>query len=221
VLVIPIDKEAPKGRIILPQVQAIRDLLDHDAYAVVVKENGLAKALAELKTPPRLVVTDSQAFKQVAAIVPESIPMTGFSVLFSRFRGDLTTQVKGAMAIDQLAEGDKILVAEACAHHPIGDDIGRVKIPKWMQAYRNCALKFTTYQGHDFPADLNTYKLVILCGSCMQNRREVLSRLMHCRNAGVPVTNYGLAIAFSLGLFERALSPFPDALEAYKKARHG
>ncbi len=221
ILVIPIDKEAPKGRIILPQMQAIRDLLDNDACAIVVKENGLAKALSELKTPPKLVVTDSQAFKQVAAIVPESIPMTGFSVLLSRQKGDLMTQVVGAVAIDNLHDGERVLIAEACTHHPIGDDIGRVKIPKWLETYCKCKLKFTTYQGHDFPSNLTDYKLVILCGSCMQNRREVLSRLMHCRNAGIPVTNYGLAIAFSLGLLERALSPFPEVLSTYKKSKHG
>ena len=218
-LVVPIDKEAPKGRLILPQVQAIRDLLDSDAMALVVKERELREALARLSTPPKLVVTDSQVFLKVAADTPREIPLTSFSILFSRFKGDLLTQVQGALAIDGLKPGDRVLVAEACSHHPIADDIGRVKIPRWLTQYVGGKLEFTTVQGHDFPEDLRPFKLVVHCGACMLNRREMLSRIMHCRDQGVSVTNYGLTIAYSLGIFERALEPFPAALEACRMAR--
>ncbi|MDR2551316.1 MAG: [FeFe] hydrogenase H-cluster maturation GTPase HydF [Desulfobulbus sp.] len=220
VLVVPIDKEAPKGRLILPQVQTIRDLLDGDALSLVVKERELRHALGLLRTPPKLVVTDSQAFLKVAADVPPEIKMTGFSILFSRSKGDLLTQVAGALAIERLQPGDRVLIAEACAHHPIGEDIGRVKIPRWLTQFVGGQLAFTHVQGHDFPADLHRYHLVIQCGSCMLNRRAVLSRIHHCREAGVPITNYGLAIAYSLGIFARALSPFPAALELYRSLAH-
>lgn len=217
ILVVPIDKEAPKGRLILPQVQTIRDLLDSDAYCMVVKERELRAALDRLKTPPKLVITDSQVFLKVAADVPDEIPLTGFSVLFSRFKGDLIKQVEGAMAVDTLKAGDKILVAEACSHHPIGEDIGRVKIPRWLTQYVGGKLEFVHYQGHDFPEDLPTFKLVIHCGACTMNRREMQTRIRRAADAGVPITNYGLVIAYSLGIFERALGPFPAALEAYRK----
>jgi len=219
VLVVPIDKEAPKGRLILPQVQAIRDLLDSDAYCMVVKERELKSALERLKAPPKLVVTDSQAFLKVAADTPRGVPLTSFSILFARFKGDLVTQVQGALAIETLKAGDRIIIAEACSHHPIGEDIGRVKIPRWLTQYVGGKLEFQTVQGHDFPADLSTCKLVIHCGACMLNRREMLSRILRCRQAGVPITNYGLAIAYSLGIFERALEPFPGALEVYKAGK--
>ncbi len=217
VLVVPIDKEAPKGRLILPQVQTIRDLLDGDSLCMVVKERELRHALAQLKTPPKLVVTDSQAFLKVAADVPPEVPLTSFSILFSRNKGDLLTQVEGALAIERLQPGDRVLMAEACSHHPIGEDIGTVKIPRWLTQYVGGKLEFTHVQGHDFPDDLAEYKLVIQCGSCMLNRREVLSRIVHCREAGVPITNYGLAISYSLGIFARALSPFPAALERLER----
>ncbi len=219
VLVVPIDKEAPKGRLILPQVQSIRDLLDHDALCLVVKERELAAALNRLKQPPKLVVTDSQAFLKVAADTPLDVPMTSFSILFARFKGNLVSQVQGTLAIDQLKTGDKVLVAESCAHHPIGEDIGRVKIPRWLTQYVGGKLQFDHVQGHDFPDNLSDYKLVIHCGACTTNRREVLSRVLRCRQAGVSMTNYGLVIAFSLGIFERALGPFPAALEAYKSCQ--
>ena len=213
VLVVPIDKEAPKGRLILPQVQTIRDLLDGDALCMVVKERELRQALLGLKSPPKLVITDSQVFLKVAADVPPEIPLTSFSILFSRNKGDLLTQVEGALAIEHLQPGDRVLMAEACSHHPIGEDIGTVKIPRWLTQYVGGQLEFTHVQGHDFPKDLPEYKLVIQCGACMLNRREVLSRIEHCRQAAVPITNYGLAISYSLGIFSRALSPFPAALE--------
>lgn len=216
VLVVPIDKEAPKGRLIMPQVQSIRDLLDNDAFCVVTKERELREALGRFNRPPALVVTDSQAFLKVAADTPTSIPMTSFSILFARFQGDLVEMVRGAMAIDTLKSADKVLIAEACSHHPIGEDIGRVKIPRWLTQYVGGKLDITTMQGHDFPQNLAEYKLVIHCGACMWNRRAMLNRILKCRQAGVPITNYGLTIAYSLGIFERALGPFPAALEIYK-----
>lgn len=217
ILVVPIDKEAPKGRIILPQVQTIRDLLDHDAISVVVKDQELRDTLERLKRPPALVVTDSQAFLKVAADVPPDVMLTSFSILFSRYRGDLMTQVEGALGVERLRPGDRVLVAEACTHHPIGEDIGRVKIPHWLTQYVGGRLEFTTVQGHDFPGDVSPYRLVIHCGACTINRREVLNRIMLCRNSGVPITNYGLVIAYSLGIFERSLGPFPAALELYRR----
>jgi [FeFe] hydrogenase H-cluster maturation GTPase HydF len=213
-LVVPIDKEAPKGRLILPQVMAIRDLLDGEAMAMVVQERELAGALARLNRPPALVVTDSQAFLKVAADVPPSVPMTSFSILMSRFQGDLAEQVRGALGIERLKGGDRVLMAETCSHHPVGEDIGRVKIPRWLTQYVGAKLEFVHVQGRDFPADLAPYRLVVHCGNCTGNRREMLSRIHRCREAGVPITNYGLTIAYSLGIFQRALGPFPAALAA-------
>ncbi len=218
VLVVPIDKEAPRGRLILPQVQAIRDLLDNDSFCLVVKERELREALARQNRPPALVVTDSQAFLKVSADTPPGVPMTSFSILFARFKGDLTALALGARAVDRLRPGDRVLIAEACAHHPIADDIGRVKIPRWLEQYVGGALAFTHAQGRDFPADLSPYRLVVHCGACMWNRREMLNRLLQCRRAGVPATNYGVAIAHALGVLERALAPFPAVLEAWRAA---
>ena len=223
VLVVPIDKEAPKGRLILPQVQVLRDLLDHDAFALVVKERELRAALDGLRVPPRLVITDSQSFLKVAADTPSAVPLTSFSILFARLKGDLVAQVEGALAIEQLRPGDRVLIAEACAHHPIGEDIGRVKIPRWLTQYVGGRLDFQTVQGHDFPSDLSPYRLIVHCGSCTLNRREVLGRILRARAAGVPFTNYGLCIAYSLGIFARALAPFPaaqDVLLRHEQARH-
>ncbi len=214
ILVVPIDLEAPKGRLILPQVQSIRDVLDCDSYCMIVKERELRDALDRLKRPPAIVVTDSQAFLKVAADTPPEIPMTSFSILFARCKGDLSEFVRGAKAIDTLKSGDRVLIAEACTHHPIGEDIGRVKIPRWLEQYVGGQLQFDTVQGHDFPENLADYSLVVHCGGCMWNRREMLTRTLRARAAGVPITNYGVAIAFSLGIFARALSPFPAAMEA-------
>ena len=224
VLVVPVDKEAPKGRLILPQVQSIRDLLDGDAFCLVVKERELKAALDRQRVRPKLVVTDSQAFLKVSADTPPDIPMTSFSILFSRFKGDLATQAKGALAIETLQTGDRILIAEACTHHPIAEDIGRVKLPRWLTQYVGGQLSFDTISGNDWPDDVSPYKLVIHCGACTFNRRGVMSRILQCHTQGVAITNYGLAIAYSLGILERALGPFPAALDAFldakKKAIH-
>jgi [FeFe] hydrogenase H-cluster maturation GTPase HydF len=218
ILVVPIDMEAPKGRLILPQVQSIRDILDNDSYCMVVKERELRDAIERLNRPPALVVTDSQAFLKVDADTPRDIPMTSFSILFARNKGDLVEFVRGATAIDQLQSGDRVLVGEGCTHHPIGDDIGRVKIPRWLQQYVGGKLEFTHVQGHDFPDDLSPYKLVVHCGSCVLNRRAMLSRVYRCKRAGIPITNYGMTIAYSLGIFDRALRPFPAAYEAFRES---
>jgi [FeFe] hydrogenase H-cluster maturation GTPase HydF len=221
ILVVPIDLEAPKGRLILPQVQVLREVLDFDAKAVVVKESELPDALAMLKVKPRIVVTDSQAILKVASDVPSDIPVTGFSVLFARWKGDLETFIKGTLSIKNLKPGDKILIAEACTHHPVEDDIGRIKIPRWLQKFVGGDLNFTHYSGHDFPSNLADYKLAVMCGSCMINRREVITRLLRAKEAGVPVSNYGLCIAYSLGVFERILSPFPGLLDSIEKQMKG
>lgn len=209
VLVVPIDLEAPKGRLILPQVQMIREVLDCDARALVVKERELLPTLSLLRQEPKLVITDSQAILKVSADVPQHIPVTGFSVLLARWKGDLEAFVRGALAVDSLHVGDSILILESCGHHPIGEDIGRVKIPRWLSQYVGGALHFEHCQGHDFPADLSKFKLVIHCGACMTNRQEVLTRILRAQEAGVPITNYGLVIAKSQGVLARMLSPFP------------
>jgi [FeFe] hydrogenase H-cluster maturation GTPase HydF len=219
VLVTPIDREAPKGRIKQLQVQCIRDLLDGDASCIVVKDAGLKNALDKFRIAPSLVVTDAQVFGTVANVVPDSVPLTAFSILFSRLKGDLVEQTRAVLAVDELVPGDEVLLAEACTHHPIEDDIGRAKIPRWLNQKAGGPLRFTTVQGRDLPADLSPYKLVIHCGACMWTRREMLSRIAACQRQGVPITNYGILIAHVLGILERALEPFPEALTAYHEAR--
>lgn len=219
VLVVPIDLEAPKGRLILPQVQTIRDLLDNDSIAIVTKERELRKTLDNLKTPPGLVITDSQAFLKVSADVPRNIKLTSFSILFARFKGELNEFVKGTLAIENLKSGDKVLICESCTHHAIGDDIGRVKIPRWITQYTGAKLEFVHYAGHDFPENIKDYALIIHCGACMTNKKEILSRLLKAKQANVPITNYGLTIAYSLGIFERALEPFPSAKLIYEEIK--
>lgn len=209
ILVIPIDKEAPKGRIILPQVQTLRDLLDSNCLVYTVKETELKLALDNLKTPPALVITDSQAFKQVSDIVPDEIPLTSFSILFARLKGDLAEFVKGASAVENLQDGDKVLILESCTHHAIEDDIGRVKIPNLLRKKTGKNLVIENYAGHDFP-DIKDYKLIIHCGACMTNRREVLSRILIANKSGVPITNYGTVISYCLGILDRAVCPFKD-----------
>lgn len=207
ILVIPIDKEAPKGRIILPQVQTIRDLLDSNCMPYVVKETELKQAIENLKTPPALVITDSQAFKKVSEIVPQDIPLTSFSILFARLKGDLDEFTKGSEAIENLKDGDMVLILESCTHHAIEDDIGRVKIPNLLRKRTGKNLVIHNYAGHDFP-DVKDYKLIIHCGACMTNRREVLSRILIANKSGVPITNYGVAISYCLGILPRAVKIF-------------
>jgi [FeFe] hydrogenase H-cluster maturation GTPase HydF len=219
VLVTPIDLAAPKGRLILPQVQTIRDILDHDGITMVCKERELKLTLAKLKEPPKLVVTDSQAFMKVDADVPEDILLTGFSILFARYKGDLEIFLKGALKLEQLKPGNKILIAEACTHRRQADDIGTVKIPRWLRSRVGGELEFTHVSGREYPANLTDYDLILHCGSCMLNRKEVLSRLQEAEQAGVPVINYGMAIAQLHGILDRALKPFPAAYRMWLAAQ--
>lgn len=207
ILVIPIDKEAPKGRIILPQVQTLRDLLDSGCVTLAVRDTELKSALEGLKTLPSLVITDSQAFKKVDEIVPQNIALTSFSILFARLKGDLKAFIEGAKAIDNLQDGDKVLILESCTHHAIEDDIGRVKIPNLLKKKTGKNLIIEHFSGHDFP-DVKDYKLIIHCGACMTNRREVLSRILLANKSGVPITNYGMAISYCLGILDRAVNVF-------------
>ncbi|WP_272701424.1 [FeFe] hydrogenase H-cluster maturation GTPase HydF [Desulfovibrio sp. Fe33] len=206
--VVPLDLSAPKGRLILPQVQVLRDILDSDAVGVVVKDEELAGALDMLKKAPALVVTDSQVVRKVAAEVPEDVPLTTFSTLFARRKGDLRKLVQGADAVDSLRDGDKVLLCEACSHHTEADDIGRVKIPRWISRYTGKRLEFTMYSGHDFPEDLEEYSLAIHCGGCMINRREMLHRMRECALRQVPVTNYGVVISKVQGVLDRVVGVF-------------
>lgn len=210
VLVTPIDESAPRGRLILPQQQTIRDILDHHAIGIVVREAELAETLEKLPTPPRLVITDSQAFGAVSAIVPQSIPLTSFSILFARYKGDLEAEVSGAAALDSLRDGDTVLISEGCTHHRQCNDIGSVKLPGWIKKYTGRSLNFEFTSGGEFPeaAALSRYALVIHCGGCMLNEREMQSRLERAARVGVPFTNYGTAIAKLHGILERSLSPF-------------
>ena len=216
VLVIPIDKAAPKGRLILPQVQTLRDILDYNGIAVTVKEDRLADALASMSRPPGLVVTDSQAFKAVAEVVPEEIPLTSFSVLYARCKGDLRILAEGALHIKDLVPGDRVLVAEGCTHHRQSDDIGRVKIPRWLSAHVGGELDFTWTNGYGFPADLKGYRMVIHCGACMLNRQEMMYRLKEISSLDVPVVNYGVLIANLHGILDRVLRPFPEVKDLLK-----
>ena len=207
ILVIPIDKEAPKGRIILPQVQVLRDLLDSNCQVLSVKESELEDALNNIKTKPSLVITDSQAFKTVAQIVPEDIALTSFSILFARLKGDLKVFVNGAKAIDKLQDGDKVLILESCTHHATEDDIGKVKIPNLLRKKTGKELVIEHFSGHEFP-DVSEYKLIIHCGACMTNRREILSRIIKAGQNNIPITNYGITISYCLGILDRATKIF-------------
>jgi len=209
ILVVPIDLAAPKGRLILPQVQVIRDILDHDAIAITVKERELKRAIEMLSSKPKMVVTDSQAFLKADADTPPDVLLTSFSILFARYKGDLETMAEGARALDRLKPGDKVLMAEACTHHRVEDDIGTVKIPRWIRQHVGGQIEFDWVSGTKFPDDLGKYKLIVHCGACMINRREMLARIMQARAAGVPIVNYGVAIAHLHGILHRALSPFP------------
>lgn len=217
-LIVPIDLQAPKGRLILPQVQTIRDALDNDAATVVVKEREFRHILDRLREPPDVVICDSQVVHKMVADTPPGVPCTTFSILFARLKGDLQKLAAGAAAIDRLRDGDRVLIAESCSHHALEDDIGRVKIPRWLRQYTGARLEIESVAGRDFPDDLAEYQLVIQCGGCMQNRRELLSRIERAERLAVPITNYGLCIAQTQGVLQRALSPFPAALDAYRRA---
>jgi [FeFe] hydrogenase H-cluster maturation GTPase HydF len=219
ILIVPIDLEAPKGRIILPQVQTIRDALDNDAACLIVKEREYAHLLDNLKSPPDIVVCDSQVVLKMMADTPKNIKSTTFSILFARYKSSLVEAVRNVLVIDNLKPGDKVLIAEACSHHPVEDDIGRVKIPRWLRQYVGGDLKIDTCAGRDYPDNLKDYKLIIHCGGCMLTRREVLVRFRQGKEGSVPITNYGVCISFLQGVLERALSPFPAALDVFREGK--
>lgn len=210
VLVIPIDSAAPKGRLILPQQQVIRDILEAGAAAVTVRNTELARTLQKLEGKVRMVITDSQAFEEVAAIVPKEIPLTSFSILMARFKGYLETAVKGIQAVDSLKDGDRILVSEGCTHHRQCEDIGTVKLPNWLLKYTGKDLKFEWSSGREFKEDLSPYAMVIHCGGCMLNEREVKYRMKCAVDQGIPFTNYGIAIAYMKGILQRSIEPIPN-----------
>lgn len=210
VLVCPIDLQAPKGRLILPQVQAIRDALDFNAKVIVCKLDQYTNTLELLKMPPDLVVCDSQVVKNVISNTPEKIPCTTFSILFSRLKGDLDTLIKGVQAVKNLKDGDRVLIAEACTHHALNDDIGRVKIPRWIREYTKKDVQFDVAAGHDYPENLSQYKLIVHCGGCMLNRREILTRISTASNSQIPITNYGICISLTQGVLDRVLVPFVE-----------
>lgn len=210
VLVIPIDSAAPKGRLILPQQQVIRDILEAGAAAVTVRNTELAKTLQKLEGKVRMVITDSQAFEEVAAIVPKEIPLTSFSILMARFKGYLKTAVKGIQAVDSLKDGDRILISEGCTHHRQCEDIGTVKLPNWLLKYTGKDLKFEWSSGREFKEDLSPYAMVIHCGGCMLNEREVKYRMKYAVDQGIPFTNYGIAIAYMKGILQRSIEPIPN-----------
>lgn len=212
VLVTPIDSSAPKGRLILPQQQTIRDILELGAMAVVTKETELKQTLASLKAPPTIVITDSQAFKQVAADTPSDIPLTSFSILFARQKADLSEMVRGVKQIESLSKGDRILIVEGCTHHRQDDDIGKVKIPRWINQIVGDGLHYDWTAGACYPKEIAAYSLIIHCGGCMLNRREMHYRVEKSREKGVYITNYGVLIASVTGILARSLKPFPDAL---------
>ncbi len=217
VLVVPIDLGAPKGRLIMPQVQTIRESLDEDAIVVIAKDKELRAALDKLKVTPKLVVTDSQAIMKVNADVPDEIPLTTFSILMARYKGDLQEYVKGIVRIEELQDGDKVLVAEACSHHAQEDDIGRVKIPRWLRLHTKKKLEIDVKSGHDFPDNLVEYKLIVHCGGCTLTRKMMQTRIKQAKYMGVPIVNYGIAISYMHGAMPRALEPFPEAIiEWYK-----
>lgn len=211
ILVIPIDKEAPKGRLILPQVNVIRELLDEKAITTLTSVENLKYTLSSFKDPIKLVITDSQAFKEVSQIVPDDILMTSFSVLFAKLKGDLNEFINGAKKLDEMKDNDKILILESCSHHPVEDDIGRVKIPNLIKKYTNKKLIFEHYSGHDFPSHIEEYSLIVHCGGCMTTRREILNRIEASKNKNIPISNYGITIAKCLNILDRAIKPFSSS----------
>lgn len=213
VLVVPIDSAAPKGRLILPQQQVIRDVLESGACAVVCRETELKDTLAALGRKPKLVITDSQTFGKVSADTPADIPLTSFSILFVRYKSDLTAAVRGAAQLDKLKDGDRVLISEGCTHHRQCEDIGTVKMPAWVRGYTGKNIEFDFTSGAEFPEDLSSYSLVIHCGACMLNPREMQSRSRHAKDCGVPMTNYGVAIAQMHSILRRSIELFPEALK--------
>lgn len=211
VLVTPIDKAAPKGRLILPQQQTIRDIIENDAMAVVTKEQELKLTLERLNTLPAIVITDSQAFLKVSADTPENIPLTSFSILFARQKSDLAEMARGIKRIERLAPGDKVLIVEGCTHHRQADDIGKVKIPRWIRQIAGGDIQFEWAAGAYYPKDIAQYDVIVHCGGCMLNRREMQFRVAKAREQGVYITNYGMLIAYVQGILHRALQPFPAA----------
>ena len=212
VLVVPIDSAAPKGRLILPQQQTIRDILEAKASAIVVQETELAETLNSLGKKPKMVITDSQVFKKVSAVTPDDILLTSFSILFARYKGNLKTLVDGASALDSLKNGDRILISEGCTHHRQCDDIGTVKLPNWIRSYTKKEVEFEFTSGTEFPLDLSSYKMIIHCGGCMLNEREMKYRLKCAEDAKIPITNYGTCIAYINGILNRSLEPVKDFL---------
>ena len=210
VLVVPIDKAAPKGRLILPQQQTIRDVLEAGAAAIVIKENELSNTLKTLGKKPKLVITDRQVFAKVSKETPEDIWLTSFSILFARFKGNLKTAAAGAAAIDRLKDGDKILISEGCTHHRQCDDIGTVKLPRWIRNYTGKDLEFEYSSGREFPEDVTKYSLIVHCGGCMLNEREMRYRQKCALDQEIPITNYGIAIAYMQGILKRCVEMFPD-----------
>ena len=217
VLVVPIDSAAPKGRLILPQQQTIRDILEADAAAIVVKENELTNTLQNLGKRPKLVITDSQVFKKVAAETPADILLTSFSILFARYKGNLQTAVQGVTALESLEDGDKILVGEGCTHHRQCDDIGTVKLPRWIKEYTGKNPEFIFTSGTEFPLDLSPYKIIIHCGACMLNEREMQYRIKCAADQNIPFTNYGITIAYINGILKRTVEPFPQIYKLLDK----
>ena len=212
VLVVPIDSSAPKGRLILPQQQTIRDILEAKASAIVVQETELTETLNSLGKKPKMVITDSQVFKKVSAVTPDDILLTSFSILFARYKGNLKTLVDGASALDSLKNGDRILISEGCTHHRQCDDIGTVKLPNWIRSYTKKEVEFEFTSGTEFPLDLSSYKMIVHCGGCMLNEREMKYRLKCAEDAKIPITNYGTCIAYINGILERSLEPVKDFL---------
>lgn len=212
VLVVPIDSAAPKGRLILPQQQTIRDILEAKATAIVVQETELAETLNSLGKKPKMVITDSQVFKKVSAVTPDDILLTSFSILFARYKGNLKTLVNGASALDSLEDGDRILISEGCTHHRQCDDIGTVKLPNWIRSYTKKEIEFEFTSGTEFPLDLSSYKMIVHCGGCMLNEREMKYRLKCAEDAKIPITNYGTCIAYINGILNRSLEPVKDFL---------
>lgn len=221
VLVVPIDSAAPKGRLILPQQQTIRDILEAGAISLVTRETELTRTLESLREPPRLVITDSQAFGIVDKLVPKNVQLTSFSILFARYKGNLRQAILGAAQLNSLQDGDTVLISEGCTHHRQCGDIGTEKLPNWIRRFTGKDVQFSFTAGNEFPEDVSKYALVVHCGGCMLNEREMQYRLRHSAERNVPMTNYGIAIAHMHGILDRALAPFPDLHQAWSSTANG